>query len=304
MMPFPIPGSHKKLKKQHIARSIKLQSYHTYIFMDIPLPSDVLQYLFTLASFQLVDIINLSMVSQQLRRISLSEENWYTISDAVGILTRFMRRIYQSNISYPVDKIQQMYQTDIIDWGSVPVLLEITFNNQTGFDTFYQHFPNYQYLYANERISIESFGKKSFKNIHMTTHDLGSVYFDHRRFCDILTHRDMHCYVNAITEIIATEHMLDCEFLAKYCPQIEKLVIRDLYHVEQLKHVKLKYLCVTYPQPYEWIKTLPDTIESLIMLCPVKMNKPFYQLDALQYRNDLRLNKFPHLKYLRMELTE
>jgi hypothetical protein len=80
------------------------------------LPIDIYKHLFTLKKFRLRHIINFTMVSEQLREISLSEENWFIIMDTKKILYDFVRKIFQSDyISYPFRKIRQMHPTDYRD---------------------------------------------------------------------------------------------------------------------------------------------------------------------------------------------
>jgi hypothetical protein len=108
-------------------------------------------------------------------------------------------------------------------------------------------------------------------------------------------------YVHAITEIIAMEFEIDCEFLVHYCPNIEKLESRRIVFAKKLKHTRLKYLCIIfYAKPDLLIKNLPHTIESLIIYDCDKDDRTLLcnQLDGSTYQNYLRLNKFPHLKYL------
>jgi hypothetical protein len=127
------------------------------------IPPDVFRYIFTKINMHLTVIINLSMVSHQWYQILLSEEYWLIISDTKRMLDKFIHQIcHLEAVSYPVNKIQQMYQTDARNfWGNYTTLLDITC---TDLNDFYKYFPNYQYLYVNGKyIDVESFNKNHLK---------------------------------------------------------------------------------------------------------------------------------------------
>jgi hypothetical protein len=90
--------------------------------------------------------------------------------------------------------------------------------------------------------------------------------FDRSLFSDVETNPDMQHYVSAITEIVAIDFVVDCEFIAKYFQSIEKLDIQSGYSCGQLKNTKLKHVGVNVSlKPDLLIKYLPPTIESLII---------------------------------------
>lgn len=90
---------------------------------------------------QLHHMINLTVVSRQIRKATLSEYNWYTISDTSDILYSFINKIFKcQSTAYPYDKIESMYTADNHD------LLRINISTQQRFAKFYDHFPNYQCL--------------------------------------------------------------------------------------------------------------------------------------------------------------
>jgi hypothetical protein len=226
------------------------------------------------------------MISKQLYRILLSKEYWYSISDTVQTLKKFVYQIIDSEsiTSYPISEIQQMYQIDTYDfWKDYVTLFELRFNDPMRIVKFYEHFPNYQYLYmANKTINSKSYCKKSFKGIHLT--GSRSDYL----FSMIITNFD------AVTEIIAKDILINYDRLVSHCSRLEKLEIWGIYNVGhgKPKFTKLKHFYIYSDEVTdEWIKILPNTIESLYIQKPDNMDPSslFNQLDATQYRNYLKL---------------
>jgi hypothetical protein len=123
----------------------------------ISLPLDVYQYLPTVGQFRLRDIIKLTSISKDLRKISLLEENWYIITDTKKILYDFIHQIFlsasnisasnisASNISYPFSKIRRMDNIccdNILNFNGInrPHLLPVIFDKCSDFHKFYECF--------------------------------------------------------------------------------------------------------------------------------------------------------------------
>jgi hypothetical protein len=232
------------------------------------LPLDIYTYLFTIWRFHLRNLINLSSVSKNLRKISLSEENWYIISDTQKILSNFIRRIFQSEVSYPVNKILRMHTScrDVFN-----ILHFIPKNDET-LIKFYKHFSNYQFLCMNGILNVTSFCNRSdITGVYINCLYLGIEVF---RQCPTL---EKIMLTNNITEIIAPNNSIDCNDLIKCCPQIEKIDIYYIIHLDLLKQTRLKYLrinCSSYEEQYT--KYLPNTIETCIIRNVRYSSRPIY----------------------------
>jgi hypothetical protein len=184
------------------------------------LASDMWICIFTF--LRLRNIISLTVVSKQMRIVSLLNENWYTISDTNKILYGFVCKIFESrsDVPYPFHKIKQMNSTNYCNklrFGGYLKLFKIFPKNQKDYLKFYDHFPDYQYLCTPRIDHDKIFYEKTFKGI----------YNYHWRY-DIIEPKSPH----NITEIIMPNIiMFDCEILMKCFPQIEKLVLGNIKHV-------------------------------------------------------------------------
>jgi hypothetical protein len=218
------------------------------------------------------NIINLTATSKYLRDVLLLPEFWYVITDTKKVLYNFIRWIFRSGqSSYPLNKIQRMQYGD--DDGFH--LLPITPNNSDDMNEFYDHFTGYRYLYANTSCKYFSREIEILNGIHITS---SSYIFSYDIFLN-----------QRITEIIAPNMEFDCASIVKYCPLIEKLVVNTMQYFAPLKQTQLKYLRIENVNT-DIIQNLPDTIEFLT----IGHMKPLLSFDEL--------NKFPHLKYLKIHL--
>jgi hypothetical protein len=250
------------------------------------LPSDIYVHIFTLANFRLSDIINLTMVSKNLRQISLLEDNWHIIFDTKKVLYNFIRKVFQSgfSISYPFNKIQK------IRTGHTK-LLPIKIHQQADIIKFYEHFADYQYLYLSGRGPVNVCDKDSLGELRGSDISLCSIILigpSGYPFIEPLSEKNMVNY--SITEIIVRNCRVECQHILKYFPSLEKLEAGSFRKVEYLKQSRLKHLaCYQYTGIYTFTSNLPDTIESLIM-------------PAGQSMLSDRLNKFQYLTYLKVRL--
>jgi hypothetical protein len=245
------------------------------------LPTDIHEYLFSLARFRLRDIINLTVVSKRLRMISLKEQYWHVIIDTRKILYDFVRQVFTSTTSYPSNRIQQMYSIDLFHCTNK--ILDIYILNQQNFVKFYNHFPDYQICHiGHPGLDIDNC-HGSLKTVHIL--DL----FSH---IDVIAYLSHNYLVNncTITEIIMRHNTIDCEFLIKNYPHLEKLEIYSLENIKQLKQINLIYLNIGIrTRINEIIPCLPLTIKSLII-----QNGDYIPI---------MLNQLPHLNYLSIHLT-
>jgi hypothetical protein len=261
--------------------------------MDNSLPLDLYKYLFALSRFRLHDILNLMTVSKNMYRVSLLEENWYIIMDTKKILYDFIRWIFKSEsskIAYPFSKIQQMHYADYRDIFQFDGLdytnpLLIIYNTEEDLITFYKYFPNYQYLYVNEINAGKTLDSITLRGICMMY-----SYFDNQILDENLS---MNQRTHTITEIFASNVSTDCNFLIKNYSLLDKLDINYIENIEQLKQLRLKYLCIhEYTNTNSIIENLPETIESLIIMSG-------WGHDISSFN---QLNKLPHLTYLKIGL--
>jgi hypothetical protein len=239
---------------------------------------------------RLRDIVTLIMVAKQLRRIALSKKYWYTISDTEKILYNFVRKILQSGI--PESTIpESTIPESTIPLGS-PELLVIIPKSPEDCMKFYKYFTNYQYLYVDKKNHATNISFiKSLKGIYIY------IYRKclHNR-CEILT------TMNTVTEFIAPGHRFDCKDIIRWYPCIEKLNISNITTVELLKQIQLKYLKIgpiTMSEAELIISSLPNTIESLII--PYEIDRIRSLISASSLFN--LLNQFPHLRYLKINLS-
>jgi hypothetical protein len=216
-----------------------------------------------------------------MRKISLLNENWYIITDTKKVLYNFVRKIFRSDVSYPVNKIRQMRSIDYCnvvyhDKLSHSNILPIIPKKSQDIFTFYKYFTDYQYFYLDK--IVESINGKSFIGIYTGFRYHCSEFFKETSIS------------HTITELIVPDINIDCEFLTKYVA-LEKLNVHGLYDYQFLKETKLKYLCIILTDLYCLVKYLPHTIESLTIFRGTNQQS----LDGL--------NQFPHLKYLEMCLS-
>jgi hypothetical protein len=207
----------------------------------LSLTSDVWQYILAITKRRLRDIINLSLVSKNLHRIALLEENWYTISDTNEILYNFTNHVLHSvsKISYPVTKIKRMerlYNDNILD---CPELLRMFPMKRKDFIKFYACFRDYQYLYMNKEFDLTLsdantiFHNRSLKGISFLPSYYLSAIFTVKLHTDIIK-------ICAMTEIIAPNIIFNCESLVTHCPQIEKLEAMEIYNNAHLKQIQME----------------------------------------------------------------
>jgi hypothetical protein len=266
----------------------------------ISLPSDIFRYSLSLEILRLRDIINLTMVSKNLREIALSEEYWYTISDTRKILYDFIFKVYESKlkVSYPYNKIRRMNEVNY--WHQFnglnnSALLRIFFYNQMDLNKFYNCFTDYQYYYVCDEY-IDTF-HKSLKGIHVYNILAKPYNFDCRA-----------CHT--ITEIIAPHTIIDAKSLTICYPQIKKLTVGSIVNVEYLKQTLLTYFYINNSVSMDTIfSNLPDTIESVIIpngksrlsdqfIRYQRMVYPESYIPVLEFSLSLSLFRFQHLNYL------
>jgi hypothetical protein len=262
------------------------------------LPTDIYMHIFTLTHFRLSDMINLTMVSKNLRQISLLETYWYIIRDTKKVLYNFIRKILQSNVSvsvsasvsYPFSKIRQMHSTDFLDKFNLDIFghdgLDIMINRQTDMINFYKYFTDYQYLhvYRNGCRTLCDFTTlTTLRGINIFSGVLSSANLFHQ----IPTK-------HTITEILAPNSMFDCNILL-YCPLIEKLEVGCLVDPQYLKRSRLRYLRHVYSTDMDLIiSNLPDTIESLVMQTNHSLATLIDRLAEFKYLTYMKFNLVDH----------
>jgi hypothetical protein len=260
----------------------------------LSLTSDVWQYILAITKRRLRDIINLSLVSKNLHRIALLEENWYAISDTNKVLYNFIKHVLHSasKISYPIIKIRRMerlYNDNILD---CPELLRIFPMKRNDFIQFYACFRDYQYLYMDKAVDLTP----SDVDTIFHNRSLKGIFFLHCYYLSSIFALNLHTdiiRIYAMTEIFAPNVIINCKSLVTYCPQIEQLKAMEIYNTAYLKQTKLKYLQVArMTDSNGLIQYLPDTIETIIIIDRMHTPSSFFDF----------LIKFRHLNYLKMQL--
>jgi hypothetical protein len=211
------------------------------------IPFDVYMHIFTIKQIRLRDLINLSMVSRQLRRIALSEIMWHTVSDTKKVLYDFIRQVFKSssNMSYPIKKMCFTDYCDVFryDESEYPDLLPIKFYQESHAVMFYKYFPDYQYFYLHGGNGCVS---DKIKGLYIVS------YF-------LVRMPSIKCN---ITEIFAENSIVDCECW----PALEKLETYGIQNISSLRKTKLTYLLIHSNELTGLIiSNLPVTIESLII---------------------------------------
>jgi hypothetical protein len=257
--------------------------------MNPSLLPDIFHHFFSWIDFRLRDIIILSTVSQQLRRVSLSEEHWYIISDTHRLLYIFVRKMLRlrTTASYPLHKIKQMHSTDSLDIFTFDykTLLEIVPKDIKYFNRFYNCFTDYQYLYLQGNIDIKSSNVKNMVGIYGTFGNSTKIGFNKMMYIpEIILN-------NHITEIFLPYCTCDWDYLIKRYPclglHLEKLTIGTIYKYDEMVNSNLKYLSTRNYQID--IHKLPVTLESLI-LHHLYSASLFDHLSTLPYLNYLKMN--------------
>jgi hypothetical protein len=263
--------------------------------MSDSLLPDIYKYLFQCARFYLRDILKLMAVSKQLRQISLSEENWYTIIDMAHIMHAFIRHVTQhkimADIPYPFHRIQRMHfiNRHYILFFESAIFYEFCImwpDHRDKRAKFYECFPDYQYMYVCEKNDIEHFGLKSLKSLYINFSSPQNEILEQNLFHDkiIIEH--------TITRIDALGMTVDCNFLIKNYWKIELLAIDKIYNIEHLYNVKLRFLRINSSIKIdEIIRYLPSTLEMLILPSgQYTTSLALEQLKMLPYLNALEIN--------------
>jgi hypothetical protein len=248
--------------------------------------TDIYAHIFTLSHFRLSDIINLSVVSNNLRQLSLRENNWYIICDTKKILYNFIRKIFRSgsNISYPFGKIKYMRSTNYrdrfnYDGLDYPELLEIMIGSQADIIKFYEYFTDYEYLYVYGNNHVNLFDRKIARGVNMNIYRSGDPSI-HKKIAS----------KHAITEIYAPVYTIECIDLSYY-PLLERLEANNYGNPHFLKQTRLKYLRHNDNANINMIiPNLPDTIESLIMFTMESVAPYLDYLSTFKYLNYLKTN--------------
>ena len=123
------------------------------------LPAEI--YNIIVQKLQLRQMISLIGVSHHIQKLTLMENNWYTISDTRKLLHKFINQVVDyKSVSYPHYKIESMInnkgpislpvdecENESMINNKGPISLPVDECENEKFYDFYDYFHNYQYLH-------------------------------------------------------------------------------------------------------------------------------------------------------------